>query len=75
LNHRKKTKADGSRLIPRKYTETLVLLNVPEAYVISTWSEDTPPQRAVRTWCHYECVIPMLVSFSLVEIGAADHCI
>jgi len=28
LNHRKKTKADGSRLIPRKHTETLVLLNV-----------------------------------------------
>jgi len=26
LNHRKKTKADGSRLIPRKHTETLVLL-------------------------------------------------
>jgi len=25
LNHRKKTKADGSRLIPRKHTETLVL--------------------------------------------------
>jgi len=24
LNHRKKTKADGSRLIPRKHTETLV---------------------------------------------------
>ena len=29
LNHRKKTKADGSRLIPRKRTETLVLLSVP----------------------------------------------
>ena len=28
LNHRKKTKADGSRLIPRKHTETLVLLGV-----------------------------------------------
>jgi len=28
LNHRKKTKADGSRLIPRKLTETLVLLSV-----------------------------------------------
>jgi len=27
LNHRKKTKADGSRLIPRKHTETLVLLS------------------------------------------------
>jgi len=27
-NHRKKTKADGSRLIPRKHTETLVLLSV-----------------------------------------------
>jgi len=26
LNHRKKTKADGSRLIPRKHTETLVVL-------------------------------------------------
>jgi len=25
LNHRKKTKADGSRLIPRKHTEALVL--------------------------------------------------
>ena len=28
LNHRKKTKADGSRLIPRKHTETLVLSSV-----------------------------------------------
>jgi len=28
LNHRKKTKADGSRLIPRKHTETLVLLRI-----------------------------------------------
>ena len=28
LNHRKKTKADGSRLIPRKHTDTLVLLSV-----------------------------------------------
>ena len=28
LNHRKKTKADGSRLIPRKHRERLVLLNV-----------------------------------------------
>ena len=28
LNHCKKTKADGSRLIPRKHTETLVLLSV-----------------------------------------------
>jgi len=27
LNHRKKTKADGSRLIPRKHTETPVLLS------------------------------------------------
>ena len=27
LNNRKKTKADGSRLIPRKHTETLVLLS------------------------------------------------
>ena len=27
LNHRKKTKADGSRLIPRKHTERLVLLS------------------------------------------------
>ena len=30
LNHRKKTKADGSRLIPRKHTETLVLLSGTE---------------------------------------------
>jgi len=28
LNHGKKTKADGSRLGPRKHTETLVLLSV-----------------------------------------------
>jgi len=28
LNHRKKKKADGGRLIPRKHTETLVLLSV-----------------------------------------------
>jgi len=30
LNHRKKTKAGGSRLIPRKHTETLALLIVTE---------------------------------------------
>jgi len=28
LNHRKKTKADGSRLIPGKHTETLMLLSI-----------------------------------------------
>jgi len=33
LNHRKKTKADGSRLIPRKHTETLVLWSV--LYIVS----------------------------------------
>jgi len=27
LNHRKKMKADGSQLIPRKHAETLVLLS------------------------------------------------
>ena len=27
MNHRKNTKANGSRLIPRKHTETLVLLS------------------------------------------------
>ena len=31
LNHRKKTKANGSRLIPRKHTKKLVLLNVKGA--------------------------------------------
>ena len=31
LNHRKKTKADDSRLIPRKHTETLALLSVRSA--------------------------------------------
>jgi len=29
LNHRKKTKGDGSRLIPQRHTETLVLLSGP----------------------------------------------
>jgi len=28
LNHRKKTKADGSRLIPRKHAETPVILSI-----------------------------------------------
>jgi len=38
LNHRKKTKADGSRLIPRKHTETLVLLSVANRHVdVSYW--------------------------------------
>ena len=36
LNHRKKTKADGSRLIPRKHTETLVLLGISIRW---TWDE------------------------------------
>ena len=35
LNHRKKTKADGSRLIPRKHTEKLVLLSVRNCHVIN----------------------------------------
>jgi len=39
LNHRKKTKADGSRLIPRKYTETLVLLSVPD-FLDNVWFSD-----------------------------------
>jgi len=34
LNHRKKKKAEGSRLIPRKHTETLVLLSVRTISVI-----------------------------------------
>jgi len=33
LNHRKKTKADGSQLIPRKHTETLVLLSINIGYL------------------------------------------
>jgi len=33
LNHRKKTKADGSQLIPRKHTETLVLLSASFMYL------------------------------------------
>jgi len=36
LNHRKKTKADGSRLIPRKHTETLVLLSVTVTHWIDS---------------------------------------
>ena len=30
MNHRKKTKADGSQLIPQKHTETLVLLSIAD---------------------------------------------
>jgi len=37
LDHRKKTKADGSRLIPRKHTETLVLLSVYHKWFPSRW--------------------------------------
>ena len=38
LNHRKKTKADGSQLIPRKHTETLVLLSDTEtSYTLVFW--------------------------------------
>jgi len=36
LNHRKKTKTDGSRLIPRKHTETLVLLSVRQHVALVT---------------------------------------
>jgi len=32
LNYRKKTKADGSQLIPQKHTETVVLLSVTTNY-------------------------------------------
>ena len=34
LNHRKQMKTDGSRLIPRKHTETLVLLSVNTIWFI-----------------------------------------
>ena len=38
LNHRKKTKADCSRLIPRKHTETLVLISFHRYY--EWWAPD-----------------------------------
>ena len=40
LNHRKNTKADGSRLIPRKHTEALVLLSeVFFVEIVKLWSQ------------------------------------
>jgi len=39
LNHRKKTKADGSRLIPRKHTETLVLLSEKNVVLVCVKNE------------------------------------
>ena len=39
LSHRKKTKADGSRLIPRKHTETLVLLSVCYKWSRLSWDK------------------------------------
>jgi len=36
LNHRKETKVDGSRLIPRKHTETLVLLRIHDRLNVCT---------------------------------------
>ena len=42
LNHRKKAKADGSRLIPRKHTETLVLLSVAD--------RERESRRAMLSW-------------------------
>jgi len=47
LNHRKKTKADGSRLIPRKHTETLVLLSVSDPCLFAV---NTGIKRSLKCW-------------------------
>ena len=64
LNHRKKTKAGGSRLIPRKHTETLVLLSddkriiLPDrqnTFVHEHWQVSTFRQNLDTDWqCNRE---------------------
>jgi len=46
LNHRKKTEADGSRLIPRKHTETLVLLSI--VTTLTAWKLYHKKSKTVR---------------------------
>ena len=45
LNQRKKTKAAGSRLIPRKHTETLVLLSMPTLWCFILPFHDALPSK------------------------------
>jgi len=59
LNHRKKTKADGSRLIPRKHTERLVLLSV-------VWACLRSQMQRTRLF--------LFLSSGLVTITAGDSC-
>ena len=59
LNHRKKTKADGSRLIPRKHTETLVLLSVLMIAVAFAWLSHRQRTRKQLKWfgrCPCQCL-------------------
>jgi len=55
LNHRKKTKADGSRLIPRKHTETLVLLSVFVRNLASTEKVRLERVTLVLRW--FRCIV------------------
>jgi len=57
LNHRKKTKADGSRLIPRKHTETLVLLSVFVRNLASTEKVRLERVTLVLRW--FRCIVWM----------------
>ena len=50
LNHRKKTKADGSRLIPRKRTETLVLLSDLSNSFSKTSSDLKLSESKINVW-------------------------
>jgi len=60
LNHRKKTTADGSRLIPRKHTETLALLSdpnlifyLPPCFAWSSCFSDPLPWHSERFLMHH----------------------
>jgi len=48
LNHRNKMKAEGSRLIPRKHTETLVLLSM--AILVSVTRKNQLVHKGVYTF-------------------------
>jgi len=68
LNHRKKTKAEGSRLIPRKHTETLVLFSVADREIES--------RRAMLSWNVWNVLKPeksLLSSWDAREKKSCSH--
>jgi len=68
LNHREKMKAEHSRLIPRKHTETLVLLSVA--------GRKSESRRAMLSWNVWNVLKPeksLLFSWSVRNKKSYSH--